>query len=259
MASEHFHISPAYESVLAELGIASAAHIFSDERLRVWRNLPDRDNSTLDATLRDGRTIRLHVKRDKERRREPMALEARGIGLLNSAGIDSAPLVAYGDLSDGRTFVVTENLDGYTSADRLLETGVPFEPVADAMSETAAQLHVANLHHRDLYANHFYLRPTAAGYHVRLIDTARVKPLPGWFRERWIVKDVAQLHFSIQSLIRSPDQANYLLRHYCERTGRLSAARFLRKVKIKSMWIDRHDRALREKKPTRNLRLADGN
>ncbi len=260
MTPANFHISPAYESMLSELGITTAQHVFSDERLRVWRNLPDRDNSTLDAMLRDGRAIRLHVKRDKERRSEPMALEARGIGLLNAAGIDSAPLVAYGDLPDGRTFVITENLDGYASADRLLERGENFEAISDAMSETSATLHLANLHHRDLYANHFYILKTeTGGFHVRLIDTARVKPLPSWFRERRIVKDVAQLHFSIQQYTRSPEDSNHLLRRYCELTNRLSAARFLRKVKIKSMWIDRHDRALKAKVPTRNLRLQDGN
>ncbi len=246
--------------MLAELGINSAERIFADERLRVWRNLPDRDNSTLDATLSDGRTIRLHVKRDKQKRSEPMALEARGIGLLESADIRSAPLVAYGDLPDGRTFVITENLDGFLSSDRMLETGVPIAPVTEAMADVAARLHLAGLHHRDLYANHFYMRASGAGgYEVRLIDTARVRPLPMWFRERWFVKDVAQLHFSLQPYVHTPDDSNYLLRRYCELTGRTKAERFLRKVKIKSMWIDRHDRALKEKVPTRNLRLKDGN
>lgn len=260
MPNSNLHISPDYTAMMAELGIESAAQIFVDERLRIWRDLPDRDNSTLDATLADGRTVRLHVKRDKFRRSEPMALEARGIGLLESAGIASAPLVAYGDLSDGRTFVITENLDGYASADRLLERGEPLEPISDVMSEVSARLHLANLHHRDLYANHFYLRPGAGGrYEVRLIDTARVKPLPTWFRERWIVKDVAQLHFSIQRFVKSPEDSNHLLRRYCELTNRQSASRFLRRVKIKSMWIDRHDRALKIKKPTRNVRLEDGN
>lgn len=260
MPQSHLHISVGYESMMAELGIDTAARIFADERLRVWRNLPDRDNSTLDATMKDGRTVRLHVKRDKQRRSEPMALEARGIGLLESAGIPSAPLVAYGDLPDGRTFVITENLDGYHSADRLLERGEPLTPIFDAMCDVSARLHLANLHHRDLYANHFYMRPSQAGhYDVRLIDTARVKPLPVWFRERWIVKDVAQLHFSIQRFTHSPDDSNHLLRRYCELTHRQTAAAFLRRVKIKSQWIDRHDRALVAKKPTRNLRLEDGN
>jgi hypothetical protein len=260
MATENFHISPGYEPMLAELGIDSAARVFVDDRLRMWRNLPDRDNSTLDATLKNGRAVRLHVKRDKFRRSEPMALEARGIGLLESAGIASAPLVAYGDTPDGRTFVITENLDGYHSADRMLERGEDLEPITEAMCVVSARLHLANLHHRDLYANHFYMRIGANGaYEVRLIDTARVKPLPSWFRERWIVKDVAQLHFSIQRFTRSPDDSNYLLRRYCELTERHSAARFLRRVKIKSQWIDRHDRALQIKKPTRNVRLEDGN
>lgn len=260
MAQPHLHISSGYEAVLAELGIDTAPRVFEDDRLRVWRNLPDRDNSTLDATLKDGRTIRLHVKRDKFRRSEPMALEARGIGLLESAGIPSAPLVAYGDMPDGRTFVITENLDDYASADRLLERGEAITPICDAMCEISARLHLANLHHRDLYANHFYMKRSPGGdYEVRLIDTARVKPLPGWFRERWIVKDVAQLHFSIQRFTRSPDDSNHLLRRYCELTHRRTAEAFLRRVKIKSQWIDRHDRALSIKKPTRNVRLLDGN
>jgi Lipopolysaccharide kinase (Kdo/WaaP) family len=249
------HISPPYHDLLARLSLDTPEAVYADERLRVWRNLEDRDNSTLDVTRPDGSPIRLHVKRDKHKRREPMALEARGIGLLNAAGIESAPLVAHGAMGDGRTFVITENLDGYLSADRLIETGVERLPVLLAMAGLAATLHNAQLHHRDLYTNHFYIR----GDHVRLIDTARVRALPRLFRERWIVKDVGQLIFSVGPYVEGTDHVAAMLARYAESTGRTKGSRFDRRVLAKAAWIDRHDRALRARKPTRNLRLADGN
>lgn len=251
-------ISPAYREVLRSLQLDTADRVFADDRLRVWRDLEDRDNSTLDAMRPDGTPIRLHVKRDKRKRREPMALEAHGITLLNNAGIDSAPLVAHGSLGD-RTFVITENLDGYLSADRLMETDIDRRPILLAMSELAAKLHNAGLHHRDLYANHFYMRPDAqAGYEVRLIDTARVRRLPTFLRERWIVKDVAQLFFSIATYADPPARAAMWDR-YLTATIRQAGGRFVTRVEAKAAWIERHDRALRAKKPKRNLRLADGN
>lgn len=245
-------IVDAYRPLMTSLGLTSAEAVFADARLRVWRDLPDRDNSTLDA---DGR--RFHVKRDKVKRREPMSLEAAGITLLNAGGIATAPLVAHGALDDGRTFVITENLDGFTSADRLLETDATRGPIFAAIADVAARLHAAGLHHRDLYANHFYLRRIegdfAAAYDVRLIDTARVRRLPWLTRGRWIVKDVGQLVFSVQP------HGDEMLRAYCERAGRAARGWFGWRVRSKATSIAKHDAALRAKSPTRNLRLADGN
>ena len=251
-------IPPGSHDLLKALHLDTPEAIFSDARLRVWRDLEDRDNSTLDATRPDGSPVRLHVKRDKWKRREPMALEAAGILLLNEARLQSAPLVAHGCLGD-RTFVITENLDGFSSTDRLLETDVDRVAIFEAIFRTAAALHDGGLHHRDLYANHFYCRPSGTGFDIRLIDCARVRRLPSLFRERWIVKDVGQLVFSITPYLKDPLELDYALRGYHKLTRRLPDGRFDRRVRAKAAWIDRHDRALRARKPQRNLRLADGN
>lgn len=242
-------IEPAYRDLMTSLGLTSAEAVFSHARLRVWRDLPDRDNSTLDA---DG--VRLHVKRDKVRRKEPMSLEADGIALLREGGIGTAPLVAHGALDDGRTFVITANLDGFMSADRLLEAGGDHATIVAALIDVAARLHRAGLHHRDLYANHFYLRPTDGGFDVRLIDTARVRRRPWIAGGRWIVKDVAQLVFSLAGYV----DADGVLRHY-ERAFGETTVGFAWRVRRKAASIARHDAALRAKSPTRNLRLSDGN
>lgn len=252
--ADRFDIAPAYRDRVAALGWNEPSAIFRDDRLRVWRDLPDRDNSTLDV---DG--VRFHIKRDKRKRREPMALEAAGITLLNNAGVATAPLVASGELADGRTFVVTENLDEFLSADRAIERGANLANVTDAMIDVAARLHRGGLHHRDLYANHFYLRPTGDGFDVRLIDTARVRRLPRFFRERWIVKDVAQLLFSLFEYLPTPAERDGIITRYQAATGRSPGGWFGRRVRSKATWIERHDRSLRESAPKRNLRLADGN
>ena len=103
------------------------------------------------------------------------------------------------------------------------------------------------------------MRPAGEGYEVRLIDTARVRRLPWLFRERWIVKDVAQLIFSVNEYVGDSENVTAMLARYAAKTSRRCGHRFERRVLGKAAWIDRHDRALRARKPKRNLRLADGN
>src|SRR5207248_1593154 len=158
----------------------------------VWRKLPDRENCTLDATL-NGRPVRLHIKRWQPARgfTLPADDEVRGLRALQAAKIPTAPLVGWGKLVDRRSFVITEDLSGYRAADKLVESGTPFETLLEPTTDLVAQLHAAGLHHRDLYLCHFFAKVEPDGrVDVRLIDAARVGHLGGFLtRARWIVKD----------------------------------------------------------------------
>ena len=77
-----------------------------------------------------GRNVRLHVKRfPRMRGKSPAELEAEGYRLLKERGIPSAEVAAWGTVEDGRSFIATEDLAGFSPADKLMEAGLPFDRV----------------------------------------------------------------------------------------------------------------------------------
>ena len=266
-----FRVAPQYQPLMRAIGL-DAETVFTHPDVRVWRVLADRENATLDADLRDtdlahfgdaGR-VRLHLKRyaPAVNGRNPADEEAKGYDLLQRHDIPTAPLVGWGALSDGRSFLLTEDLYGHAPADKLVESGEPFEPLLAPTADLAARLHDAGLHHRDLYLCHFMARrggtDAEQSADAKLIDVARVKPLPGWFRQRWIVKDLAQFWFSTLSLptVTDAHRTAWLDRYAgsrgLDRTGELRAA-----IERKVRWIIRHDERLRREQPTRNISIPD--
>ena len=183
-----------------------AQTIFDHSEIHCWRKLSDRENCTLDADLPEGRHVRLHIKRYSTV--APVEPEVRGHGLLMEAQIPTAPLVGYGGYG-GRGFVIFDDLSGFTPSDKLIERGVAFEALLAPTAELAAKLHTSDLHHRDLYLCHFMAHISDDKTEVKLIDTARVRRLPGVLtRRRWIVKDLAQFWYSTLKLPVSDEQRN---------------------------------------------------
>jgi len=249
-------VETAYEPLVRELNL-DADRIFNHPDIKVWRDLPDRENCTLDAALLDGRRIRLHIKRYKPPILQSTNLaevETNGIHLLLEHQVPTVPLVAAGRLPDGGSFVITEDLTGYESADKLIEKGLAFEKIARPIADLAAKLHSAGLHHRDLYLCHFFVRRDPLD--VRLIDAARVKRLPSWpLRRRWIVKDLAQLWYSMTQLQLSELEMHSVLDIYARSRRLKNIATLKRRIQSKSNRIARHDRKLNEKQPNRNISI----
>src|SRR4051794_10486055 len=194
-----FRLQPGYQPLMRMLGI-DAREIFRHPEIKVWRKLPDRENCTLDTTFED-KPLRLHIKRYRAPRwfNDPASDEVAGIMALATQDIPTVPLVGWGRLSNRRSFVITADLAGYADAEKLVRAGLPFESLLQPTADLAAKLHGANLHHRDLYLCHFFAKsdnPTD----LRLIDVARVRPLGGFSRNRWIIKDLAQFWYSTASL-----------------------------------------------------------
>ena len=54
--------------------------------------------------------------------------------------------VGWGTLADGRSFILTEDLAGYRPADKLVESGTPFDQLLEPTADLTAQLHRASLH-----------------------------------------------------------------------------------------------------------------
>ncbi len=256
-----FRVAPQHQPLLREVGLDADA-VFERPDIVVWRSLPDRENCTLDATRADGTPVRLHVKRyPANAPGTPAANEVRGIESLQRAGIATVPLVGWGGLPDGRTFLVTLDLAGYRDAEKLVMAGTAFADLLGPSADVAAQLHRAGLHHRDLYLCHFFAQFAEDGKpQLALIDAARVRPLPRFFRGRWVVKDLAQFWYSTTKLPGVTDaQREAWLARYIAQRGLTSAASLRRAIERKVGWIARHDRKLNAEQPTRNVSLPDGN
>jgi heptose I phosphotransferase len=185
----------------------------------------------------------------------PAEQEADGISALEFANVPTVPLIAWGRTDDGRSFLITKDLAGFEDAEKAVRAGMPFERILDATADLAARLHDANLHHRDLYLCHFFVRTTPS-IELRLIDPARVAYLPPWpFRNRWIVKDLAQFWHSASQIDVPEDQRVKWLRRYADQRKLTNVDGLRRAVERKAGAIARHDERLRRKQPTRNVSI----
>lgn len=259
---EIFDVTPEYQATLRAAGLTGEG-VFNDPRIVVWRSVTERQNCTLDIPGPDGLPVRWHVKRywpAGPGRRTPAAEEARGIRALRDAGIATVPLVALGQLPDGRSFVITEDLAGFRPADKLIAEGVMrFDSLLEPTAELAARLHNNGLHHRDLYLCHFFVRPGGRGMpeELRLIDAARVRRLPRLLmRRRWLVKDLAQFWYSTLALGVDDEQRERWLAHYCVKRQGIWRSGIGNAIRRKARAIGRHDARLRLSQPARNVSLS---
>jgi len=255
--SGNLFVAPDYQPLLRQIAL-DAQGVFEDPRIIAWRHLPDRANCTLDADLPDSRHVRLHIKRypAARSRPNPAEQEARGHQLLLESNIPTAPLVGWGTLADGRSFVIFDDLTGYRPADKLVEKGTPFDLLLKPAADLAARLHNAALHHRDLYLCHFMARVVDDHADIRLIDPARVRRLPGmWTRGRWIVKDLAQFWYSTLRLAVTDHQRRTWLDRYARQRAIDNADRLCRRIEAKVRSIARHDARLHRKRPERDVSI----
>jgi len=258
-------IAPQYQPICREIGLDADA-IFTHELIRPWRTLPgDRENCTLDATLRSGQSIRWHIKRYQPQLKLTTRAddEVKGYRALNDGRVPTSVLVGWGRLSDRRSFVITEDLEGYDDSEKLIEAGrATFEQLLEPTADLAAKLHTAGLHHRDLYLCHFFTKMAEEGSiaDVRLIDVARVRRLGSPFtRRRWIVKDLAQFWYSTTKLaeVNDAQRRRWLERYAAKRGGGISADSLVSSIVRKSDRIARHDARLNSKQPDRNVSIPD--
>jgi len=244
-----FRVSPAYQPLMRMIGLDAEA-VFDRPDIRVWRKLPDRENCTLDVDLPDGRHIRLHIKRYVSA--DAATPEVQGQRLLTDHAIPTAPLVGWGTHT-GKSFTIFDDLTSYTPADKLLEAGTPFDLLLDPTAALAAKLHASGLHHRDLYLCHFMTKLDDGIVDLKLIDTARVRNLPGFLtRRRWIVKDIAQFIYSTHAHPINDAQRSAWFAAYA-RHGGTSGIEAAAARKVRS--IARHDARINTRRPERNVSI----
>lgn len=140
--------------------------------------------------------------------------EAQYVGSLTADGVGVMNLVAFGEKlhHDGlvESFVLTEELADYTELQEFLRRRFPrcglhyassrdhdLDRLIRQVALTVRRFHAAGYNHRDLYCCHFFVRePVRGKFEIRLIDLQRVQRRR-WLRRRWLVKDLAQLAWSV--------------------------------------------------------------
>ncbi|MBV8780650.1 MAG: hypothetical protein JO353_04570 [Phycisphaerae bacterium] len=257
------NIAPVYQPVFRALGIDAQA-VFTHPDIRLWRDLNDRQNCVLDTKWPDGTPVRFHIKRFPVSARNSEIDEVNGIRVLQAEDIPTVPLVGWGKLKDGRSFIITQDLAGFHPVDKLIASGVPFDLLLRPTAQLTAQLHKASLHHRDLYLCHFYAKlPLGAKklekplLDLRLIDAARVGRLGLLGRQRWIVKDLAQFWFSTHQVPITQSQRMEWLDVYAEIREIEKITKLQLAIQRKSDWIAGHDAKLRIRQPRRNISIPD--
>jgi heptose I phosphotransferase len=263
-------IDEAFAPLLNSAGLVDFDSFMETERGRCLRALDDRENWRLDLPHVDGRASGMYLKKHHVRswrwwlrarlgkapRRSPGRVEARNIVRLDRSGVTAMRLVAFGDRlhADGllESFVLTEELVGYTQLDHLLrnrfaerkaspQRGAALFKLLAQVADVAARFHRAGFNHRDFYCCHFFIREhDDEQFDVRLIDLQRVERRR-WLRWRWIVKDLAQLAYSApRERIGPTERMAFIKRYLGVRKLRPSDKRLIRAVLAKQMRMEQH-------------------
>ena len=210
-----------------------------------WRSMPDRENWCFDLSDGKGRSCRVYLKKHHVRgwrswlratlglppHPTPARIEMENVARLRDVGIESMRVIAMGEKfhPDGlvESFLMTEELAGFLELPFFLPQR--FAPDSRQMTrgrnrdldrlicrvaEIVRALHRGGYNHRDLYSGHFFVRePIAGEFEIRLIDLQRVQRRRR-FRRRWLVKDLAQLAWSLPADCIGCRHRLALLRHY---------------------------------------------
>ncbi len=143
--------------------------------------------------------------------------EWHGIHFLRRIGVDSMSVVAYGvsgrNPARRRSFIVTEELPATTSLEEYTQRWITCPPKNQSqihfkrwliakVAEIARTMHRNGGNHRDFYLCHFLLNiagtsenPVPGGTAIYVIDLHRMQLRPRT-PLRWVVKDLAGLHYS---------------------------------------------------------------
>ena len=138
--------------------------------------------------------------------RSPARTEFQNIRAARAAGVATMQAVIFGEgrprLWPQRSYIIVTSVPGDAlerCLERFLVDGAGRQTAEDftrKLAKMVSTLHGAGYVHRDLYSSHVFLCADGGLAKFFLIDLARMFR-PRWRRFRWVVKDLAQLKYSM--------------------------------------------------------------
>ena len=140
--------------------------------------------------------------------------EYQAIKRLTELDIKTTPLAGYGrrgwNPANQDSFLITKALDNTITLEEMTEQWASQPPPRQQLKRAlikqiatiARKLHQNGLNHRDFYVCHFNLNPDVSGktpFPLYLMDLHRTQ-LRHRTPQRWIIKDIASIHFSSMDL-----------------------------------------------------------
>jgi heptosyltransferase-2 len=265
-AATPFFVKPAYKSGLEKLGLSSIDAVFGFQAGRsLSKDNLARHRSRIEFQI-DSPAAALFLKRYDHppittqlkhwfsvKKRISLGLaEFDAMSKLAVMGINTPSAVAwgqqYGMLFEKRSFVIIEKVPDGESLERNLPDFFNGPPTLENLKKRrqfirqlaafVKRFHDTGYRHQDLYLSHIFR--TIDGRFC-LIDLARVLK-PWLLGVRYLVKDVAQLHYSAPACFFSNVDR---IRFYLAYTGRLKLTpqdkNFIRKTIRKARRMARHD------------------
>jgi len=261
-------VHPEFREVLASHGLDSFDSLFAAKQGELLREIAGRGNVRLDLPegvfflKRHNRETFFHWLRHLlllKRVCPPGRREFRNCFDLERIGIATALPVAFGEerrpLLYGRSLILSAKIAEAEPLNLYLERKFHPPLSREGMSkkrqlilqvaDIARLFHKSLYNHRDFYLNHFFVREqSAGGVEIFLIDLQRMERRK-YLRRRWLIKDIAALHYSADSSIISRTDRIRFLRRYLERRrlGPTEKA-FARRVIRKARRIAQHDQKI---------------
>jgi hypothetical protein len=265
--SESFFVDPDYKAAFDDLGLTSMDAVFS---FHAAKDLAKKNLAPFRSRLQfeiDSPSTTLFLKRydrppvfaqlrnwlSQYARLSCSFAEFNSASQIAAAGINVPKIVSYGEqwgiFFEKRSFIITQKIPDAESLERKLPdffvrpaTAENLKLRRNFVAQLAAfirKFHQTNYRHRDLYFSHVFYSKSGQFY---LIDLARAfRPL--LWRERFRVKDIAQLYYSAPSRHFSrTDRLRFYLK-YADRdrlTGKDKS--FIRKVLTKAKRMARHNK-----------------
>jgi len=183
----------------------------------------------------------------------PARIEWDRISELRRAGFDVPEPVAVGEAaailgSPRQSFLVTREVPG-PQLDNLLAGGYPDphgrgdraarDQVLRDVSGMVRRFHASGFYHRDLYLCHLIVAEDERWGRPYIIDLGRVgRQFPP--RRRWLIKDLAAMHYSAPTTVTRADRLRFLLNYLCKPRLDPQAKRCIREIVAKAEAIASH-------------------
>lgn len=267
-------IAEPYKKILEQNGLIKIKDFISYEGGKVLKRLPSRTVRKIE--LKSRKSVKTFFMKSHKGTVSPTdALRSFFSGFsiswgrkewdviqaFHENGIPTLTAVAAGEevsLFHQESFLITEELQGFQSLEIYLQTQfiLPLskekviikKALIKEVADIARTMHRAGFNHRDFYCCHIFIKPGEDGKRQwRVLDLQRVDRRR-WFRERWIIKDLAALNFSAPAPLISRTDRLRFMNYYLYGAGEVEQSHsFIRKIISKTNRIRQHDIKLKRK------------